>query len=304
MKFNWLELTTKSDFLSRLAGDESRGEDRYDEWRNCASRWSAAEVSMLERGLEPSKTALKEAKGRTAQLLSNISLIGEQLLRSESLLNERSSALNEKIERMETLKNQLMEARSKRKEGTRMVRSKKELECLLDERSMELEKKRALLERQQEALVSVERLAALQAAELSKKAEELEAEEALERKEEKGQREREMEREAMGWWQSMQSLLCRLTGVGSCEMVRGDYVIVHILKWITSKKHERGEEEVPVHLFLDASGKLQSARVGAVRATPSGGHPHYKTLIEQAVELNDIAGLIRGLLHLFERYSS
>lgn len=279
LKFNWLELSTKRDFLHRLSAAEG------EEWRGCGtSRWTPGELKQLERSLEPDKAKLKTEKSRTNDLLQElgdnceqISGRREQVREKRTLVRDLVQEFREQSETLRSLREQL---------PSTPIKSVDELQGTLDEQSIALEKQSAALERQRLAVADLERLLGIhqvevakletQAAELSGHLNEIRATHEAEGPEARIA-------ELCRWYSTLADTLIRLA---SCkvEMIRPDYLLLTLT-------HET--LMVPVHVHVDSiSGRLLSAKVGATSATPKRT---WRDIIDAAVEFNDIPFLVRAI---------
>lgn len=73
LKFNYLEMSTKQNFMQRLLDP--------DEWNHLYNNtiWTPADVKSLEKQMEPTKIELVEAKRKTSELEGDLGKITEHL---------------------------------------------------------------------------------------------------------------------------------------------------------------------------------------------------------------------------------
>lgn len=283
LKFNLLELQTKSGFLRRLMDAE--------EWSACqTSRWTPGELKQLERAGEPTKMRLKGEKGRTQELQRMLAEGCEQLRQLEGETQERHTYLAELIARTAE-----GEERMRELAGTippKPTRSVEELQGLVDEQSIALEKKTSALERQRSALADLERLLAMHETENDKlemmRTDLVTKEAALTQK--RNDSVMKPLADLCRWYAMMKETLGRLTGC-KVEMVHADYLVVSV------QEGGGAGEMAPVQLHVNVdpvSGRLLGVRVGATSGTPK--RAAWKEIVETALECNDLAFLVRAVL--------
>lgn len=286
LKFNWLELQTKRDFLTRLSDGE--------EWRSCQStRWTPGELKQLEKECEPAKNALKEEKARTEELERRLFDFCEQNVNLEGSIGEKyqfamdlAEAYRRDTERKGKLAAMMQSA---------PPRSLEEVQATLDEQSIALEKKASTLERQKAAIADLERLLALHSGENQKLQSQLN--ELSQKRQDQQLKPVDADERRLGelcrWFRGMQEVLGRLTGC-QVEMIKPDYLLVTIRASPTMV--------VPVHVMVDSfTGRLREVKVGATSATPKRA---WREVIEAAVEYNDLPFLIRAIMHQASPHNS
>ena len=280
LKFNLLELQTKSGFLRHLMDAE--------EWSACqTSRWTPGELKQLERAGEPAKMRLKTEKGQTQELQRILSEGCEQLRQLEDEAQDRHDRLSDLVKRYAACEQEVRELTAKL--PTQPLRSIEELQGLVDEQSIALEKKSSAVERQRSALIDLERLLALHEAENDKlesiKSDLLKQEADLVQK--RSASATKPLADLCRWYSTMNETLTRLAGC-NVEMVQSDYLVISI--------HCGASETAPVQLHVKVdpvSGRLREVRIGATSGTPK--RAAWKELVETAVECNDIPFLVRAV---------
>lgn len=277
LKFNYLELQTKSLFLDRLMNAE--------EWARLASDWTPADIRAMEQRVDTAKSALKEIKGDVeaakAEIKKHASAIVKMGMRGQM---DDIRAMAEECRRL------LAEIGEMERAGVSDVRPLPELQAIKIKQAQEVAEKRAKLEQLRRNKEQLARLLSHHRSEVSRLGTSVgEAGGKLEAlKADVGH----VQAQVVGWLREVNEL-CTEASRMRCEMIRPDYLLVTISSMTDNSS-------LPVHLSVDPkTGRLLSCQIGSspsTMQTPKGSaSSQWKEVVDAAIDANDIPFLVRQI---------
>lgn len=295
LKFNFLEMCTKQQFMNRLLDP--------DEWGHLynSAIWTPADIKSLERQGEPVKASLVEAKTRTAALEAELSRITEHLCTLNDMVGQKVGSASELESEILVLKEEIAQLRPETdKSEPAPMRSVEELSGIIDDQIIGLEKRRTAFEARKAAIVALASQLATQQSELAtmsrldtELAVRIAEKEAAERDQQHSQHSKQLASLAE-WYKASLHLHSSVSGLHRVELVRPDYLLVTLAAESSANPHATASTLLPVHLRVcPATGKLQAAQIGSTSSTPRRGQ--WREVIDAAIDTNNIGHLLRQI---------
>lgn len=293
LKFNWLELRTKREFLENLV---EKGREDQSSQQPFSSRWCPAELKQLEDEILPIKMILKEEKSKTTSLIEEIELSSIDVVSLEEKLSlqydESLSLLNDIIQCENEIQNTL-DSLSREDSSTThppSSTSPQELDFCLQELLLESSSVSDCIQRQNESISDLQRLISLIDEEIDTTQDQLDDFRKINCNNDNTHTDKNenLIHSLCDWYQGMLDFMSKLTFIKGIEMIRPDYLLLTTSTG-SPRSSPTGPERI-IHLHLHpTNASLLDVRLNYMTLND-------ESIIKEAIERNNIPFLLRNLV--------